>query len=187
MHSGKQKVLATLGPIRPQQGFKGLPRHPELTSVWMATGTPTSPGTSTFWLPKGTDGQGARGGHFPLRRRSLGHRAVTGSPALGDERVWYVHSHEAPEPSGTAHKACAQVGEGRMTGRQGCQTCQLASLGRLHTPRCLLSSWARSLSPLLHTRTIIVLHQLLRGLNQRIHENHLAQCLVVQSAQVLVL
>lgn len=125
----------------------------------MAIGTPTSPGTSTFWLPKGTDGEGARGGHFPLRMRSLGHCAVTGSPALGHERVWYVHSHKAPEPSGTAHEACAQVGEGRMTGGQGCQTRQLAGLGRLHTPLCLLSSWARSLSPLLHTRrTVLLLH-----------------------------
>ena len=65
----------------------------------------------------------------------------------------------APEPSGTAHEACAQVGEVRMTGEQGCQTRQLAGLSQLPTPLCLLSSWARSLSSLLHTRrTVIVLH-----------------------------
>ena len=100
---------------------------------------------------------------------ALGHHAVTGSPALGHECVCphesdtsvcgCVRSHEAPEPSGTAHEAGAQVGEVRMTGEQGCQTRQLAGLSQLPTPLCLLSSWARSLSSLLHTRrTVIVLH-----------------------------
>lgn len=104
---------------------------------------------------------------------ALGHHAVTGSPALGhecvcphesDTSVCGVCAHTrlqspAPEPSGTAHEACAQVGEVRMTGEQGCQTRQLAGLSQLPTPLCLLSSWARSLSSLLHTRrTVIVLH-----------------------------
>ena len=60
---------------------------------------------------------------------------------------------------GRSPRACAQVGEVRMTGEQGCQTRQLAGLSQLPTPLCLLSSWARSLSSLLHTRrTVIVLH-----------------------------
>lgn len=103
--------------------------------------------------------------------------------------MWVCAPHEAPEPcsepSGTAHEACAQVERLGMTGRTGMPDCQLAGLSQLHTPLCLLSSRLQP-SSLLHTRrTVIVLIQLLRGLNQRIYENHLAQCLVMQGHRCL--